>query len=127
MARIAQPRELAELKGSTKHDPQRYRNEPPKNPYGLGDAPAGMDDLAKAAWFELQTHALPGVLTASDRFVLELAANLLAEFRADPMLFSTGKMSNLRGLLAEAGFGPAARQKFGVDKKKDQDNEFNVF
>lgn len=127
MARIPQPRELAELKGAPKHDPQRYRKEPPKNPYGLGDAPATMDPGAKAAWFELQTHALPGVLTASDRFVVELASNLLAEFRADPMMFSTGKMGNLRGLLAEAGFGPAARQKFGVDKPAKPDNEFNDF
>jgi len=126
MARHPQPRELAALKGADKHDPQRYRNDSPKAKTPLGNAPDHMAGAAKAAWFELETFALPGVLTGADRFVMEVTASLLAEFRQNPSDFAAGKYTHLIGCLARLGLTPADRQKLGADKKPE-DNPFENF
>ena len=73
MARHAQPRQVAELKGADKKNPQRYRLEPPKTALPLGTAPEHMTDAAKAVWFELETYAPNGVLAGADRLMLETA------------------------------------------------------
>lgn len=123
MARHAQPREVAELKGAHKKDPQRYRGETPKANLPLGEAPDHMNGKAQSCWFELSTYALPGVLTGADRVMLEMASNLLAEYRVDPTEFSVGKYTHLIGLLARFGMSPADRQKLSVDKPKE-DNPY---
>lgn len=128
MARISQPKELAELKGANKKNPQRYVKETPKNEMGLGEPPDHMImDGAREAWREIEAHALPGVLTASERFYMEIASNLLAEYRARPTFFETGKLAHLIGIFARLGLSPADRQKLGVTKKKKDDNEFANF
>ena len=81
MARHAQPRELAELKGAIRKDPQRYRNDVPKSDLPVGDPPEDMSDAAKACWFEISAKAIPGVLTYADSNMVELASDLLAEYR----------------------------------------------
>src|SRR5690606_10751827 len=83
MARHAQPREVAELKGATRKNPQRYRKTPPACEQPLGTAPDHMGEHAKACWFEIETYAPSGVLRGADRLLLEIASELLAEFRAD--------------------------------------------
>lgn len=127
MARQKQPLELAKLKGADKHDPQRYRNEPPKNKHGLGNPPAHMDEKSKEIWYELLEHSLPGVLTASERFIFEILSNLMAEYRANPNGFATMKYSTLIGCLARLGLSPTDRQKLGVGGDKDKPNEFEGF
>lgn len=126
MGRIQQPRELAELKGAVKHDPQRYKADVPKNPSPVGQPPAHMGESAKAIWFELEAYALPGVLTASDRFMLEFIANFLVEYRSDPADFTAAKMGNLISCCARLGFSAADRQKLGVAKKKPESG-FEMF
>lgn len=124
MARHKQPREVAELKGAHKKDPQRYNGDPPKSAMALGNAPEYMSDDAKAIWFELSTYALPGVLTGADRYIMEVTATLIAEFRRNPDEFAVGKHSVLAGHLARMGLSPADRQKLTpVDKKKGNDFE----
>jgi len=126
MGRIAQPREVAELKGAVKHDPQRYRKEVPKSDSALGQPPEKMKPTAKAIWFEIETYALPGVLTGSDRFIMEVLCNLLAEYRKSPVSFKATSMANLIKCLARLGLSPGDRQKFGVEKT-DKENEFGMF
>lgn len=126
MARHAQPREVAELKGATRKNPQRYRTEPPKVELPLGEAPAHMSDAARACWFEISTFAPAGVLKGADRLVLELASGLLAEYREDPKGFAVGKYTHLIGLLARLGMSPADRQKLGTERAKEE-NEFDEF
>ena len=126
MARHAQPRKLAELKGATRHDPQRYRKELPESELALGLCPGYMADDAKAAWFELETYALKGVLTGADRVLLEVTATLLSEFRRDPGAFQVGKYGQLIGCLARLGMSPSDRQKLGTEKAKDG-NPFDEF
>lgn len=126
MARHAQPLEIAQIKGATRKDPQRYRKTPPKVDYPLGDAPEHLSDAARACWFEVSTYAPVGVLKGADRVTLETLCNLLAEYREDPRAFAVGKYTHLIGCLARLGMTPADRQKLGTEKAKDE-NEFNDF
>lgn len=126
MARHAQPREVAELKGATRKNPQRYRKTPPACEQPLGTAPDHMGEHAKACWFEIETYAPSGVLRGADRLLLEIASELLAEFRADPEAFPAARLGHLVGCLARLGMSPADRQKLGVEKAKEE-NPFAAF
>ena len=119
MARHAQPREVAALKGAPRRNPQRYRTEPPAVSMPLGQAPEHMSEAARAVWFEVQTYAPVGVLKGADRLMLEVGANLVAEYREDPKAFAVGKYTHLVGFLARLGMSPADRQKLGTEKKPD--------
>jgi hypothetical protein len=123
MARHAQPRLVAELKGAHKKDPQRYRGEELKSDGPLGSAPERLTELERQAWDELSAGSLPGVLTASDRLTIELASVLLAEFWTEKANMAAAKMGQLIGLLARLGMSPADRQKFTKDKS-DDDNPY---
>ena len=61
---------------------------------------------ARSVWHEL---AHPD-LTGSDRVMLEILSNLIAEFRIDPVAFSAGKYSVMRGLLSRLWIGQAQSQ-----------------
>lgn len=126
MARHKQPRELAELKGATKKDPQRYKKEAPTTGKALGKPPAHLPEDVVTVWKELEKCSLPGVLTSADRFVLEVAASLLAEFRANRADFKAAKYSHLIGCLARLGLTPADRQKLGTEKTREG-NPFDEF
>lgn len=126
MARHAQPREVAELKGADKKNPQRYRGEVAKTELPLGNAPEYMSEDAKAVWFELETYALPGVLTGSDRLLMEVVSTLVAEFRRDPDGFQSSKHSVLKGHMATLGLSPSARQQF-VKPEGSKGNPFDAF
>lgn len=128
MARTAQPKELAQLKGADKKNPQRYIKETPKNEMGLGEPPVHMSvEGAREAWRELEALALPGVLTASERIIMEITANLLADYRIRPTFCEISKINLLVGNLAKLGMSPADRQKLGVTKKAKDENEFADF
>lgn len=128
MARHKQPREVAELKGAHKKNPQRYRSAPPKNDKALGKPPTHLSLDAKNIWFELQKIAPPGVLTASERIAFEMLSNLLAEYRAKPAEFPTGKYSHVISLLARLGMTAADRQRLGIrpddNPEKDEFKDF---
>lgn len=126
MARHKQPRELAELKGATKKDPQRYKKEAPTTGKALGKPPAHLPEDVVTVWKELEKCSLPGVLTSADRFVLEVAASLLVEFRANRAEFKAAKYSHLIGCLARLGLTPADRQKLGTEKTREG-NPFDEF
>ena len=126
MARHRQPRELAELKGATKKDPQRYKKEALKAGKPLGKPPSHLPEGVAEAWKELEKCALPGVLTIADRFIMEVASSLLAEFRSKPSEFVAAKYSHLIGCLARLGLTPADRQKLGTEKTPEG-NPFDEF
>lgn len=122
MGRRAQPTELAQLKGADKKNPQRYRGKMPKSKLPLGPAPEYMTDEQKACWDELSFYAIPGVLTGADKQVLEVTANLLAEYRENPNKFPVGKYRPLFSGLAVMGMTPSDRRKLAVEKPKDDDD-----
>ncbi|MCI2243269.1 hypothetical protein L3067_01420 [Xanthomonas sp. PPL568] len=117
---------MAQFKGADKQNPQRYKRQPPKSKSPLGRAPAHLPEDVAEVWKELERCALPGVLTGSDRFVMEVAASLLAEFRANRAEFKAAKYSHLIGCLARLGLTPADRQKLGTEKPPEE-NPFNEF
>jgi hypothetical protein len=114
MARHKQPRELAELKGATKVNPERYRNEVPKSNQPFGKYPAERTTDPAECWAEISAECIPGVLTGADRFMVEIAADLLAEYRTDPPGFAVGKYRHLIGLFARFGMSPSDRASLGV-------------
>jgi hypothetical protein len=126
MARHAQAREVAELKGAHKVHPERYRKETPKHAQPLGAIPEHLTAEAKAVWFEVEEYVLPGVMTAADRLIMEVLCELLAEFRASPKEFPANKYGHMIGCLARFGMSPADRQKLGTEKPKES-NPFEAF
>lgn len=126
MARHPQPREVAELKGATRHDPQRYRTELPEVVLPLGQAPEHLTEAAKKAWFEVEALAPSKVLKGADRIALELLANLIVEYRTAPSEFASRKYTVLISLLARLGMTPADRQKLGTEKPAEG-NPFDEF
>jgi len=116
MARHRQPREIAELTGATKANSQRYKGEVIKSELPLGSAPEYMAKDAKAVWLELEGYSLPGVLTGSDRLVMEIMSNLIAEYRRAPQDFPASKHGVLKGHLATMGLNVSALQHFGAEK-----------
>ena len=123
MARIRQPDEVAKFKGSHKRNPQRYRKEVPKSELPLGNYPDHITDGAKKCWFELEAYVKPGVLTSSDRWIMEITSETMAEFREAPRKFSASNKNCLVSMMARLGLTPADRVKLGVDKEK-KENRF---
>lgn len=119
MPRHHQPREVADFKGATKKNPQRYKKEIPVHSVSLGDAPAHLSKESKKVWLELKEIALPGVLKCTDGLIFEISANLIAEYRQSPKDFSTPKLNSLIGCLARLGMSPSDRQKLGMDGQKN--------
>lgn len=126
MPRHTQPREVAEAKGATRHDPQRYRNKPPKAAFELGQAPPHLSDQAKAVWFEVAGYAAAGVLTCADRIAMELLCELLADFREAPREFPAARIGHLIGCLGRLGMTPADRQKLSAPEP-EKVNAFDSF
>lgn len=127
MPKHRQPRELAELKGLTKKNPQRYRNEVPKNPYELGEPPNGLNKHEKAVWDELRNCCLPATLTSAERFYFEILCSLMVEFRRDKEAFPSMRLSILNNMLGKLGLNPCDRQKIGVTKNKEESQNFMDF
>lgn len=112
---------MAELKGATKKNPQRYRGEVPKSEMAIGQAPDHMSKEAKSVWFEIESVVVPGILTAPDRLMMELLCNLVAEYRKDPDGFAVGKYNHIISCAARFGMSPSDRGKLAIEKPKDED------
>src|SRR5687767_10611729 len=126
MPRHKQPREVVELKGATRHDPQRYAKQVPKSETPLGEAPDWLTVEAKPVWFELKTYALPCVMTGDDRMAHATLSELVAEFRANPREMSAARIGQMVGLLGRLGMSPADRQKLGKTAAAEA-NPFDSF
>lgn len=108
------PTALLELSGAFQKDPQRRREGEPDTGRGIGPAPEGMAEDAVAVWDEIVGATAPGVFQSSDRVMLEMLSNLLAEYRRDVAGFGGRKYQTLMGLLARAGMTPADRSRVTV-------------
>lgn len=111
------------MRGAFKKDPQRARQD--AEAVGeLTDPPAHVTGAVLQAWKEIAQYAPRDVITDSDRLSLELAANLLAQFRADPIEFTAAKLVRLEALLGKFGMTPADRAKVGGKGEKPKGNPF---
>lgn len=123
MARPRKPTNVLELKGAFKKNPQRARKDA-ETVGPLSDPPPHLGGAELHAWREIAEHAPLDVLTDSDRIALELAANLLAQFRLDPLDFPATKLVRLEALLGKFGMTPADRAKVGAKKEALKGNPF---
>lgn len=124
MTRLPQPPEVVKLKNSARKHPERYRKKVPKSDLPLGHYPEDRATDPAGCWFELSSMCIPGVMTRSDRVMLEIASNLLAEYREEPVKFTSAKLKDLISCLARFGMSPSDRNKLGVDKPDPKDNPF---
>ena len=71
----------------------------------IGNAPDRMSEEAKTAWTDLVAMAPPGKWLISDSFMLEITADLVAEFRSDA-LFDEDRTDQLADVLGRMLLGP---------------------
>lgn len=123
MARPRKPTNVLELTGAFKKDPQRRRQDA-ESVGALTAPPDHINGGVLNAWNDVVKYAPLEVLTDSDRLSVELAANLLAQFRNDPVEFPAAKLARLEALLGKFGMTPADRSKVGGKKDKPKANSF---
>jgi hypothetical protein len=97
------------LNGGLKHDPKRYENRGPQPiPSGpIGNPPTHFSPALRIIWRELKLQSPPGVLTNSERLILEVMCGLVLRLRLGTI--STGEMSQLIGCIAKLGLTPTDR------------------
>jgi phage terminase small subunit len=127
MSRLALPMEIAELTGAARHNPQRFRDNPPKSTMPLGQAPQVMSEAARRIWFEFEAYAPAGVMTGNDRPAMEMLCELFAEFRENPRTFAAAKYARATILLAHFGMTPSSRRGVAGPAKKKDDSPFGGF
>ena len=123
MARPRKPTNVLEMSGAFKKDPQRKRQDA-ETAGPLGNAPAHINGAVLNAWNEIVKSAPREVLTGSDALAIEVAANLLAQFRENPVEFPAAKLVRLEALLGKFGMTPADRAKVGGKKDAPKGNAF---
>jgi hypothetical protein len=111
LARPRTPTAVLELRGAFKNHPCRLRDRKcePLVTTVLPEPPRRLPKPVKLMWREMGSHGF--WLTSADRFMLEIAATLMAAHRAD------GQKSADTALLIKVlntGFSPAERRKLNL-------------
>lgn len=149
MTRPRTPTQVLEMSGAFDKNPQRRRRDPrPAGP--IGSAPVHLDEQERQLWNEFRRKAPERVLTAADRFLLEIICQLMARqrFPGKPCgcgakglcptcnatgfvgrcPLSNGELNALMQGIAKLGFTPVDRAKISVGSGKEQDeNKFARF
>jgi hypothetical protein len=146
------PTALHELTGYYKKNPgRRPKGVEPRNTSPLGDPPERLPVEARPFWHELADIAPLGVLTASDRWAVELAARFMAKAIHGPDIpailelakelelgkreiknlinsqtISSTELSTLKSLLSSMGLTPVDRAKLSIPEVKPA-NRFSGF
>lgn len=140
MGRPAQPLAMAKLKGATKKNPQRFREalkaeKAAEKAAAEGESVSTVEDIgpmpdtlmnvrARAAWDEIIEMVPPGILKKSDRLLVEIAANMLGEYRRSPEKYAVSKVPHLLKCLASMGLTPADRRKLALPEGGGDTNPF---
>ena len=112
MARPRTPTAVLELRGAFKNHPSRLkaRKNEPIVTSALPDPPPSLPKPVKSAWVEMQAYGY--WLTSADRFLIEIAATLMAGYRFDNI--KSGDVSLLIWLLGKIGFSPKERDRMNL-------------
>ncbi len=89
----------------------------------LGDPPAGWTPAAIELWHEVVACAPDGVLTKSDRHLVEIAVRLLAQIRSDAEV-RAATVTQFRCCLGEMGMTPSARTRLYTGGRGGTGNPF---
>ena len=126
MSRPRTPTKILELKGAFKKNPQRKRKSEPKTDVNVGCPPKKLSKGVLACWKEIISLSPSGVITSSDRIALEIAANLLNEFRTGFNEMPAARLTRLEALLGKFGMTPSDRAKMASPDDPDA-NPFEQF
>ena len=121
MARPRKPTAVLELTGAFKKDPQRKRPQEPKPNGPLGEPPTDFDEYLRALWRDLVRMVPAGVLTISDRWLVELACRTMRDVKKGQALASEKNL--LLACLSRMGLTPADRSKIAVPPEKEELDE----
>ena len=127
--RPRKPSNVLDLKGAFKKDPSRgrARADEPIAMGEIGEAPAHLTEPVAACWREIVGLAHKGVLCEVDRLIVEHAAHLLAQLRADSWLVHPSVLIRFEAALGKLGMTPSDRSKVSVIKKDEQKNPYAEF
>lgn len=117
MPRPRKSYDQAVLSGSVAVNKGRFadRKNAPATSGTIGSPPKHLDAETKRVWKELAKSIPLGVAGASDRLTVELAAQLLSQFRAAPATMQASRVSLLLTLMSRLGLDPQARTKLQVE------------
>jgi hypothetical protein len=110
MPRPRKPTELHVLEG-TLRSRHKDREGEPIVLMPLGPPPKCFQPEARIIWHELVDSIPPGVVTKSDRYIVELAVRLVIQMRHSKMGLTPALASQLRACLASLGLTPADRSR----------------
>jgi hypothetical protein len=113
MGRPRKPTAVLELTGAFRKNPQRRRTEPPATG-PLGDPPEHFTAEQASVWHELAAVCPPGVLTRSDRLIVEIAVVLMLRVRQQGPRMRRGELNVLISVLSRMGMSPADRLRVGI-------------
>lgn len=118
MGRPRTPSNILDARGAFDKNPNRRRVDEPEPNGDIGEPPERLTEDQRAAWSEIVSTCANGVLCQSDRIAVEVAAVLLAMFRADPSGIPGAKLARLDSLMARFGMTPSDRSKVSAPKAK---------
>ena len=115
MARPRKPSPVLKVIGSYDKHPERKRENEPE---GVGlfpsEPPKHLSAEIQVTWQEIVAVVPLGVLTGSDKFIVELCAGLLAELRRDPHEMLAARLTQLRVALGALGLTPSDKSKLSI-------------
>jgi hypothetical protein len=112
MGRNRTPTAVLKLRGAFINHPSRGRDREfePRIATGLPSPPRYLRSATAAMWLAMRSRGY--WLTSADRFLVEIAASLLARYRSEEL--KAGDVSQLIGLLGKIGFSPGERSKMDL-------------
>jgi hypothetical protein len=128
MARPRTPTATLKARGSFVAHPERFkaRGKEPKPSAALGKPPANLTEAQRKCWDEIAELAPPFVLMNCDRFLVEIAAKLLAQSRTEEGLV-IGERNQLMNCLSRMGMTPADRSKVNTGSGEEQEDVWDTF
>lgn len=111
------PSAVLEARGAFDKDPGRRREDFDAGAFDPAP-PKYFKPKQKEVWNEIVSVLPPSVLQATDRMAVELAARLIAQFRAQPdEEVTSAQVAQIRTALAVLGMTPADRSRVSAKKE----------
>ena len=112
----------AELSGSLAVNKGRYadRANAPATTGDVGDPPRHFKAAEKALWHLIVSRIPAGVAGSADSFNVEMASQLLHEWRTDRKNMASSDKRLLKDVLADLGLNAQARTKLHIDEPKEK-------
>ena len=123
MPRHRTPLKTAVGSGAADHNPGRFADRAESHAARPNSVarPTGLNKHEKAIWREMAARIPEGVLTAADRYVLEIAVRLQARARGFGEPLKPVEMGHLRACLGSMGMTPADRTKVNGSNEPTQE------